>query len=192
MIPSTEAPYIAQAIDNVLAVIFTAGIAKTMKVSTVIAMNVLGSSYPPSTGTFSDAAAQVSSKIVPLLERQGAPLMLNVYSYFTYASDPKKISLKYALFTSKDVVVRDGNLEYYNLFDAMVDSVFAALEKINASDLSIAILETGCPSVWNLPYTSTDNAKTYNGNFMDRISNRTGTSKEAGSGHESLPFLAIQ
>ncbi|KAI6690862.1 hypothetical protein NL676_027690 [Syzygium grande] len=148
-----------------------------MKVSTVIAINVLRSSYPPSVGTFSDAAAQVSSKIVPLLERQGAPLVLNMYSYFMYVSDPKKISLKYALFTSKDVVVRDGNLEYYNLFDAMVDLVFAALEKINASDLSIAILETECPSIWNLPYTSTNNAKTYNRNFMDYISNRTGMSR---------------
>ncbi|XP_030529709.1 glucan endo-1,3-beta-glucosidase-like [Rhodamnia argentea] len=188
VIPGAEALYIAQAIDNMLAAISAAGITRTIKVSTVVSMNVLGSSYPPSNGAFSSPTALAMKGIVPLLVRQGAPLMLNVYPYFTYASDPQHISLEFALFQSKVPAVRDGNLEYYNLFDAMVDAVFVALEKINAPGLSIAIGETGWPSAGNPPHTTTDNARTYNKNFMDHVLNRTGTPRRPGMAMEAFFF----
>ncbi|KAK3427544.1 hypothetical protein EUGRSUZ_F03742 [Eucalyptus grandis] len=160
--------YVAQAIDNVVVAISAAGITKTiMKVSKVIAMDVLASLYPPSADAFSDTASQALNQIVPSLVRQGAPLMLN-------------ISLEYTLFISRDVVVRDESLEYHNLFNVMVDWVFAALEKINAADPSITISETRWPSAENLPHESTDNAKTYNRNFMERILNRTGMPRRPG------------
>ncbi|KAL3736647.1 hypothetical protein ACJRO7_025569 [Eucalyptus globulus] len=103
-------------------------------------------------------------------------------------SDPEKISLEYTLFISRDVVVRDGSLEYHNLFNVMVDWVFAALEKINAADPSITISETRWLSAENLPHESTDNAKTYNRNFMERILNRTGMPRRPGVAMNASSF----
>ncbi|PWA47130.1 glucan endo-1,3-beta-glucosidase GVI [Artemisia annua] len=63
------------------------------------------------------------------LSSHGFPLLITAYPYFAYVSDPSQIQLSYALMNSTEIVVRDGSLEYKNMFDAMVDSVYWALEK---------------------------------------------------------------
>ncbi|OVA08814.1 Glycoside hydrolase [Macleaya cordata] len=95
--------------------------------------------------------------------------MIDVYPYFAYANDPAHIPLDYALFKSTSPVVVDGNLNYYNLFDAMVDAFNAALEKINMSDIYLSISESGWPSAGNGDDTSIENAKTYNTNLVNHV-----------------------
>ncbi|OVA06117.1 Glycoside hydrolase [Macleaya cordata] len=51
----------------------------------------------------------------------------------------------------------------------MVDAFNAALEKINMSDVHVAVSESGWPSAGNDPYTSKDIAKTYNTNLINHI-----------------------
>ena len=66
--------------------------------------------------------------------------MVNLYPYFAYASDPSHVSFEYATFQAKDPVL-DKGLKYFSVFDAMVDAVYAALEKIGAGNVPLIIGE---------------------------------------------------
>ncbi|KAM7518984.1 hypothetical protein LguiB_017946 [Lonicera macranthoides] len=165
VIPGPYAAYVPQAMKNIQTSISRIGLTNT-KVTTVVAMNVLQASYPPSAGAFKSELVGVISQVAAFMLSTNAPLMLNVYPYFAYVSDPAHVSLEYATFRT-NVPVVDGNLKYYNLFYAMVDAVNAALEKINAGNVAIVVSETGWPSAGNDPYTSIDNAKSYNQNLFN-------------------------
>lgn len=54
--------------------------------------------------------------------------MANVYPYFSYVGDNNNIHLDYALFQPTTMAVIDGDHIYNNLFNAMVDSIFSAME----------------------------------------------------------------
>lgn len=151
-------------------------------------MTALAVSYPPSAGAFSDAAAGPLKDIIQVLASSGAPILINVYPYFAYASNPGQISLDYALFRSTSPVEVDGNLNYYNLFDAMVDSFYAALEKIGGGGVGIGISETGWPSKGNEPFTSIDNAETYNKNFVKHVTSGIGTPRRPNVKYDGILF----
>ncbi|KAK8708463.1 hypothetical protein V6N13_059503 [Hibiscus sabdariffa] len=73
------------------------------------------------------------------------------------------------MFTSSTLVVIDGNLQYFNLFDAMVDAFNTAVEKINFGNIKLVVTETGWPTIGNDPYTSVSNAQTYNKNLLSHV-----------------------
>lgn len=175
VIPGPLTHYVAKAIENTYTALSNAGITKDIKVTTVIPFTALSISYPPSAGMFNDDVSAAMSDISFVLRQHSASIMINVYPYFAYASDPKHISLDYALFKSNGTVVMDGNLGYNNLFDAMVDSMYAAFEKIGDSSVVIDISETGWPSAGNEPYTTIENAQTYNKNLIDHVISGKGT-----------------
>nr|POE46045.1 glucan endo-1,3-beta-glucosidase, basic isoform [Quercus suber] len=120
----------------------------------------MGNTYPPSSSSFSDNASAYINAIASFLVSTKAPLLANVYPYFAYLSDPTDIKLDYALLNSSGVVVQDGNLGYQNLFDAMMDSLYSALEKIGAGNLIVIVTETGWPSDGGVA-TTVDDAGTY-------------------------------
>ncbi|CAK9325464.1 unnamed protein product [Citrullus colocynthis] len=182
------APFVANAIKNIMQGLVNAGIKSDIKVTTVVAMSALEVSYPPSAGAFTAAAAGVVKDIATVLGSSGAPILVNVYPYFAYASNPQQISLSYALFTSTAPVVVDGDLQYFNLFDAMVDSFYAALEKIDAGEVKIEISETGWPSKGNEPFTSLDNALTYNKNLVKHVTSGVGTPRKPNLPYDALLF----
>lgn len=188
VIPGTNAQYVGQAINNILNSLNNYGITKQIKVTTVLAGTSLASSYPPSAGAFTNEAAAVLKDIAQNLWHRGFPIMINVYPYFAYASDPSHISLDYALFQSKDPVVRDGPYLYYNLFDAMVDAFHSALEKIDVPNVTLAISESGWPSAGNEPYTSIENAQKYNKNLMDHVLGGKGTPRRPGQTFDTFLF----
>ena len=154
----------------------------------MVPMTPLEVSYPPSAGAFSATAIGPLKDITQVLGTSGAPLLLNVYPYFAYASNPQQISLDYALFTSTTPVVVDGNLQYFNLFDAMVDSFYSALEKIGAEGVRIDISETGWPSKGNDPLTSVENAATYNRNFVEHVRSGAGTPRRPNVKYDGVLF----
>ena len=151
-------------------------------------MSVMAVSYPPSAGAFSTTAIGPLKDITQVLGTSGAPLLLNAYPYFAYASNPQQISLDYALFKSTAPVVVDGNLKYFNLFDTMVDSFYSALEKIGAEGVRIDISETGWPSKGNDPFTSVDNAATYNKKFVEHVRSGAGTPKRPNVKYDGVLF----
>lgn len=152
-----------------------------VKVTTVVPANVLGTSFPPSAGAFSEESAPVMKGILDLLSAQGWPLMINVYPYFAYKSDPVNVHLDYAQFTATSPVVQDGGLSYFNLFDAIVDAFFSAMEKQNAGNVNVVVSESGWPSAGNGEFTSPQLAGTYNRNFVNHIVAKTGTPKRPGA-----------
>ena len=113
--------------------------------------------------------------IAQYLASTGAPLLANVYSYFAYSGD-----LNYALFTSSGTVVHDDSsgLDYQNLFDALVDTMYSALEGAGAGSVGIVVSESGWPSAGDTIAT-TDNARTYNQNLINHV--RQGTPKRPGA-----------
>ncbi|KAJ1390418.1 Glycoside hydrolase family 17 [Sesbania bispinosa] len=166
------AQFVLPAMQNIYAALASANLQSQIKVSTAIQLSLLGSSYPPSSGAFSPSSSSYITPIVRFLANNGAPLLANVYTYFSYISDTKNIDLSYALFTSPTVVVRDGTYEYHNLFDASLGALYAALEKIGAPNLEVVVSESGWPSYGGIAAT-VDNARVYYRNLIDHVARGT-------------------
>ena len=132
------------------------------------------SSSPPSSGVFKDGYMK---QVVALLGTTGAPLLVNVYPYFAYIGDQKDIDLNFALFQQSTNTVSDSSLTYTNLFDAMVDSIYAALEKAGKPGVKVVISESGWPSDEGFGATA-QNARAYNQGLINHVGN--GTPKRPG------------
>jgi hypothetical protein len=164
-VPDGVAESIVPAMHNIETALDAAGLADGIMVSTCIRLDVITNTFPPSMGTF---AKPYMGGVAQFLATTGAPLLANVYPYFGYRSraHPGDISVGT---TTRDA----GNgLTYVNLFDAMVDSVYAALEKVGAPDVSVVVSESGWPEA------STENARNYNQGLIDHVGQ--GTPKRPG------------
>ncbi|KAF8772279.1 hypothetical protein HU200_005931 [Digitaria exilis] len=114
-------------------------------------------------------------KKIKFISRNGAPLMVNVYPYFTYAYNPGDMDVRYALFTAPDTVVKDGKYMYQNLFDATVDSFYAAMAREGVTGVKVLVSESGWPSAGGKG-ASPENARIYNQNLIDHV--RKGTPRQ--------------
>ncbi|CAO2181776.1 unnamed protein product [Urochloa humidicola] len=164
---------ILPAMRNINAALSNAGLG-SIKVSTAVQSGVT-QGFPPSQGTFS---AGHMGPIAQFLQSTGAPLLANIYPYFSWAGNQGQIDLSYALFTSSGTVVQDGGNAYQNLFDALVDTMYSALENAGAGNVNIVVSESGWPSAGG-DGASTDNARTYNQNLINHVGQ--GTPKRPGA-----------
>ncbi|TVU34723.1 hypothetical protein EJB05_16570 [Eragrostis curvula] len=166
---------ILPAMQNLEGALAAAGLGGAIKVSTCVRLDVVTYSFPPSMGTF---AKPYMAGIALFLATTGAPLLTNVYPYFAYKYSHGDISLNYALFLPGTTVRDAGNgLIYTNLFDAMVDSVYAALEKADAASVRVVVSESGWPSAGGTA-ASVQNAQTYVQNLIKHVGQ--GTPKRPG------------
>ncbi|TKY67234.1 Glucan endo-1,3-beta-glucosidase [Spatholobus suberectus] len=178
-----EAQYILSAMTNIQNAISSANLQGQIKVSTAIDSTLITNSYPPNNGVFTDNASPYIKPIISFLVNNGAPLLANVYPYFAYANDQQSITLAYALFTQQG----NNDAGYQNLFDAMLDSIYAALEKVGASNLQIIVSESGWPSEGGDGAT-TENAATYYANLISHAKGGSGTPKRPGGPIETFLF----
>ncbi|PRQ33064.1 putative glucan endo-1,3-beta-D-glucosidase [Rosa chinensis] len=179
---AAEAKYLLPAIQNIQNAVTAANL--QVKVSTAID-TTLTQNFPPSNGAFSDAANSFITPIITFLGNNGSPLLANIYPYFAYVDNPADIKLEYALFTSPGVVVQDGSNGYQNLFDALLDTLYSALEKAGAPNMAIVVSESGWPSAGSDAAT-TGNAGTYYSNLIKHV--KTGTPKRPNGGIETYLF----
>ena len=161
--------FVLPAMLNINAALASSNLQHHIKVSTAIQMNLLGSSYPPSSGAFSTSSISYITPIVNFLMDNEAPLLANVYTYFSYIHDLKSIDLSFALFTSPNVKVRDEKYEYQNLFDATLGALYAALEKVGGANLKVVVSESGWPSHGDVA-ASVENAQIYYKNLIKHVS----------------------
>ncbi len=142
---------------------------------------IMGVSYPPSKGAFGSMKTQIL-EVCKILQADQSIFMVNVYPFITQSNDPKDISKDYCLFTSTNVVVQDGSYGYKNIFDAMYDALYVALDRHKYGKLPIVIGEAGWPTVKDskYPLATVANAQTFNQNLIKHCLSGDGTPRVPG------------
>jgi len=154
------------------------GLAGQVNVSTAHSVNILASSYPPSSGAFREELAQYIQPILNFHAEVRSPFLVNAYPFFAYKASPGSVSLPYVLFEpNPGVVDPNTNLTYDNMLYAQIDAVYAAMKAMGHTDLTVRISETGWPSKGDGDEVGATvaNAAAYNGNLMKRIAMGQGT-----------------
>ncbi|XP_058766433.1 glucan endo-1,3-beta-glucosidase-like [Vicia villosa] len=177
---SAEASSVLPALQNIQNAISSSNLGQ-IKVSTAIDTTLIGKSYPPNDGAFSDGSVGYIRPIINFLVRNSSPLLANVYPYFSYVNNQQSIGLDYALFTKAG----KNEVGYQNLFDAILDSIYAALEKVGGSNVKIVVSESGWPSEGGTA-ASAGNAGTYYGNLIKHA--KGGTPKRPNGPIETYLF----
>lgn len=184
------AAFLVPAMQNIYGALLSAGLGEAIKVSTPHAASVLGNSFPPSQGAFDTDIVDTMKPLLDFLSQTGAPLMANVYPFFSYLDNPVDVSLQYALFTSPAPSFTDSDgLAYSNMFDATVDALFSAMEALGHADIAVVVTETGWP--WSGPNNDAENpsnAMTYNSNLVAHVLSDAGTPKRPGMAMEVYLF----
>ncbi|KAK4763550.1 hypothetical protein SAY87_012988 [Trapa incisa] len=170
--------YLLPAMQSVYMSLSNLGLQKQVMVSTAHSLNILETSYPPSSGAF---RPDLSSYIQPLLNfhsQISAPFLINAYPFFAYKGSPGDVPLEYVLFQSKKVMTDpNSNLSYDNMLYAQIDAVYSAIKAMGHADIEVRISETGWPSKGDSDEAGAtpQNAALYNGNLLKRIEQRQGT-----------------
>ncbi|KAF8099593.1 hypothetical protein N665_0241s0026 [Sinapis alba] len=187
VVPSNGGGDVLPAMRNVYDAVRGANLQDRIKVSTAVDMTLIGNSFPPSSGEFRGDVRWFIDPIVDFLRSTNSALLANIYPYFSYIGNPRDISLSYALFTSPSVIVWDGSRGYQNLFDALLDVVYSAVERSGGGSIPVVVSESGWPSNGGNA-ASFDNARAYYTNLAARVRENRGTPKRPGRGVETYLF----
>ncbi|CAL5432575.1 unnamed protein product [Camellia sinensis] len=179
--------FVLPAMQNVYNAIAALGLQDQIKVSTATYSALVSNSYPPSQGSF-DGVKSFMEPIIQFLATNKSPLLANIYPYFAYNGDQQHITLPYALFTATGVVVQDDQSGYQNLFDAMLDAMYSAVEKAGGPGVEIVVSESGWPSDGGGAGSTLDNAGTYYKNLIQHVNGGSGTPKRPGKAIETYLF----
>ncbi|VFQ97981.1 unnamed protein product [Cuscuta campestris] len=166
------------AVKNIYAALQSLHLARTIEVSSPHSEAVFESTYPPSQGAFKESLLPVLKPLLQFFSRTRSPFYINAYPFLAYKNDPDHINLRYALFESNSGISdAKTKLHYDNMFDAMVDASYVALEKVGFPKMEVIVSETGWASQGDGDEAgaSTKNAMTYNNNLRKRLLKKKGT-----------------
>lgn len=181
------AQYVLSAMSKIYDAIASAGLKDQIKVSTATYSALISNSFPPSEGSFDGASGTFMRPIINFLKNTNNPLLVNIYPYFSRTGNPRDVSLQYALFTASGVVAQDRQFQYRNLFDAMLDAAYAAVEKAGGPNVEIVVSESGWPSAGG-PDASPNNAGTYYRNLINHVKAARGSPRRPGKAIETYLF----
>nr|XP_043606661.1 glucan endo-1,3-beta-glucosidase 14 [Erigeron canadensis] len=169
LVPAMKAMY--QALVNL-------GLSSQVYVTTAHSLQILKTSFPPSSGAFRDDLIQYIQPILAFHAQSNSPFLINAYPYFAYKSDPKNVQIEYLLFEPNSGSVDPGtNLKYDNMLYAQIDAVYSGMKALGHSDVQVRISETGWPSKGDVdePGATVQNAGIYNRNLLQRMQQGQGT-----------------
>ncbi|XP_059310882.1 glucan endo-1,3-beta-glucosidase 14-like [Lycium ferocissimum] len=165
------------AVKSVYRALRKLGLTDTIEVSTPHSEAVFNSTYPPSDGAFKPSLMPYLGPLLQFFNRVGSPFYINAYPFLAYKFEPT-IDINYALFKkNKGIVDPKTKLHYDNMFDAMVDATYVALEKLGYKKMQVIVSETGWASKGddNEAGATPENARTYNFNLHKRLMKKKGT-----------------
>ncbi|PHT30971.1 Glucan endo-1,3-beta-glucosidase 2 [Capsicum baccatum] len=180
------APILVNALKFVHSALLASNLDRQIKVSTPLASTIILDSFPPSQAFFNHTLKPVLVPLLKFLQSTNSYFMLNVYPYYDYILSNGVIPLDYALFNplaaNKEAVDSNTLLHYTNVFDAMIDAAYFAMEDVNITNIPVVVTESGWPSMGdsNEPDATVENANTYNSNLIKHVLNKTGTPKHPG------------
>ncbi|KAL8119343.1 glucan endo-1,3-beta-glucosidase, acidic-like isoform X2 [Apium graveolens] len=184
--PTSEyAQFLLPALQNIQSAISASGLQNRIKVTTAFDQTeILHQSFPPSQGELRVELREFIDPVISFLVKNNAPMLVNLHPYFDYLhnmpNNPPELAsktgkqdvrLQYALFKiSNKPVVQDGRFGYTNVFDAMVDSVYSALEKAGGSSLDVVVSEIGWPTApEDTSVANIQNAATHNNGLINHV-----------------------
>ncbi|XP_049347972.1 glucan endo-1,3-beta-glucosidase A-like [Solanum verrucosum] len=177
------ARFVGPAMENIYNALSSAGLQNQIKVSTSTYSGLLTNTYPPRDSIFREEYKSFINPIIGFLARHNLPLLANVYPYFAHIGNTNAVPLSYALFNQQ----RRNDAGYENLFDALVDSMYFATEKLGGQNIEIIVSESGWPSEGH-PAATLKNARTYYTNLINHVKRGDGTPKKPGKTIETYLF----
>ncbi|XP_024985363.1 glucan endo-1,3-beta-glucosidase 14-like [Cynara cardunculus var. scolymus] len=169
LLPAMKAMY--QALVNL-------GLSSQVYVTTAHSLQILKTSFPPSSGAFRDDLVQYIQPMLSFHAQSNSPFLINAYPYFAYKSDPKNVPIEYLLFEpNSGTVDQNTNLKYDNMLYAQIDAVYSGIKALGHTDVQVRISETGWPSKGDEdePGATVENAGIYNRNLLRRMQEGQGT-----------------
>lgn len=151
---------------------------KQVMVTTAHSLNILGNSFPPSSGTFRQDLSEYIQPLLNFHSQVDSPFLINAYPYFAYKGDPSQVPLDYVLFQPNQGMTDPiTNLNYDNMLYAQIDAVYSAMKAMGHTDIEVRVSETGWPSKGDPDEAGStpENAGLYNGNLLRRIQEKQGT-----------------
>ncbi|XP_076941535.1 glucan endo-1,3-beta-glucosidase-like [Bidens hawaiensis] len=140
---------ILNAVRNVHQSLLDLGINKITVSTTFSFVNVMMTSFPPSSAEFEEPVnSMILKPLLQYLTEINSSFFINLYPYFVYKLRPE-IPIGFALFQQHPYNFRDDvitGVRYWNLFDLMVDAVIAALTISGHENIPVVVAETGWPS----------------------------------------------
>ncbi|PHT33017.1 putative glucan endo-1,3-beta-glucosidase A6 [Capsicum baccatum] len=165
-----------------------------IKIGTPLAMDIMQTSFPPSSGEFRLDISR-NNILIPLLRFLNwtkSYFFIDVYPYFSWSQNPSTISLDFALFKGVQTYTDPiSGYVYTNLLDQMLDSVVFAMQKLGFHRIRLAIAETGWPNGGDYDEIGANiyNAATYNRNLVRRITSQMPNGTPARPELEILTFI---
>ncbi|XP_074318054.1 glucan endo-1,3-beta-glucosidase [Silene latifolia] len=167
--------YLVPAMQTLHRALLAAALDRKIQISTPHSLGVLSSSSPPSSGIFRQGYDEhVFRPLLKFLRDTGSPFIINPYPFF----DTSNETLNYALFMpNHGVFDYNTNVNYTNMLDAQLDSVFCAMKRLGFDDVDIVIGETGWPSQGDPLQVGVDPqcAAVYNANLVRHVTSGVGT-----------------
>ncbi|KAG5381962.1 hypothetical protein IGI04_033432 [Brassica rapa subsp. trilocularis] len=148
---------------------------RRIQISTPHSLGILSHTTPPSSARFRQGYdTHVLKPLLSFLRTIASPFVVNPYPFFGYSPE----TLDFALFRpNPGLFDQDTKLHYTNMFDAQLDSVYSAMERLGFSDVAIVVGEIGWPSKGDKDQIGVDvaTAAEFNRKVMDRVNSGTGT-----------------
>ncbi|CAN8252178.1 unnamed protein product [Cochlearia groenlandica] len=163
------------AMQSLHTALVSASLHRRIQISTPHSLGILSASTPPSSGQFKRGYDDnVIKPLLSFLRAIDSPFVVNPYPFFGYSND----TLDFALFRPNQGLYDFGTkLRYTNMFDAQLDSVYSAMDRIGFSDVEIVVGEIGWPSEGEKDQigVDVDTAAEFNKKLVARVNSGVGT-----------------